>query len=183
MMLDTMDAPPRPPETARLTGRFKRPDDESNPLSLDQIFAGPRDRSPAPGEGQEDREFTAHFPGGDRFHEVALDVLPREFQPRFPLDLPVDVDIFDHWQITGEELFGREDVLEEVVRLNRELLPWSIPTNGVTWYAVVEVGDKIEYPTSAFFHVECGGLGYQEHTVYRPVRLVRPTPDEVERYT
>lgn len=74
----------------------------------------------------------------------------------------------------------RADALKEAARLNDELLDDGYKL-GMAWNVVVELGEQ-PLPPDLNVELEANGIGSWEYTAKRPIRLVRPTADELALY-
>jgi len=120
------------------------------------------------------------FPGGKRFMVVELTIWDRdcEFKPRGVFDLPPFLPTFnpftDQWV---RELRTREDAVRLASEKNGPLLAeWDEDSD--EWWAIIEVG---ECDLPYLIGIELTGeVGHLDSTGRTPVRIVRPTVDEVE---
>jgi len=77
------------------------------------------------------------------------------------------------------EYGSRDDAFNAVVANNRQQLEES--EKYTRWGVVVEVGEPIETYTPAISNLT-GGVGVEEFHIRRPIRLVRPTDEDIARY-
>jgi hypothetical protein len=100
---------------------------------------------------------------------------PRSFTPAHILDAPERLDGFWTSAYRPEETLPRERAISAVAIRNAHRGPASR-----CWSIVLEVGRMIDCHTESVLELDAG-IGIQRGTLYRPVRLVRPTADDARR--
>lgn len=107
----------------------------------------------------------------------------RDWAPRPPrhlLDLPDVIMIGMTEQSTEDGDYAcRQEAMQHAADLNREQLEaGEIPEE---WHFVLEIGEPIEKVGFADYTFS-GEIGVENRSTYRPVRVVRPTADEIAQY-
>jgi len=126
------------------------------------------------------RGITAVFDG--RGYAVAEIDWPAGFEPRSLLDQPAAFPRIEPHSLGSEsfdrpgQFMAREEAMAEAAEWNRknrdDRLQWAVP---------VEVGQAFDERTFGLIEL-IGELGFLEHQVVSPVRVVKPTPAEVEQF-
>lgn len=112
------------------------------------------------------------FADDARFFLLTSSKAPR--RRRSWLDVPsgdADVEFFD----SAPERLTREAALAEVARLNAA-------TNGDEWWFAVEIGEPLTHRLNSTMFLRAGQCGELRTSTFTPIRIVRPTKDERQRY-
>lgn len=148
-------------------------------FAVDERHADALKREYSPAQYQT-REIPAVFDGNG--YAVAEIDWPAGFEPRHLLDQPAVFPRTEPNPLFSESFYRpgqymtREEAMAEAAKWNRrnreDRFQWAVP---------VEVGQVFEERTVNLVEL-IGELGFLEHTVVSPVRVVKPTPAEVERF-
>jgi hypothetical protein len=136
-------------------------------------------------EGEWRPDFPQDF--GDRNPESEAAWLAACESVRFPAH-PLDIldgglDLHHEFWHRDDELFTRDDGLEAVAEFNRaaiEAMEEDIHNNW--WAYLLELGESLGMPL-ATVTLAANGVGGEERHAEFPVRLVRPTPEEIARFS
>jgi hypothetical protein len=128
------------------------------------------------------REQVVEFPHGDRYMTVTADWWYDDWMPEHALDIPTALDVDSEGWNDPDELFSRDDALALIAEQNRKLSDQtSGPERARFWNVCVQVGKPFRQSLWSI-SVEDGETGTERRTIERPVRLVRPTADEIAKY-
>jgi hypothetical protein len=123
------------------------------------------------------------FSAGDRFVAVCADWWVRDWLPEHSLDVPQPLRIYSEGWSFVDAYQSREEAFRYAAAENEEesdCYSQEKKFSGYVWYVVVQIGEPFR---KNLWNVDITGeTGIETVSVERPVRLVRPTAEEVERY-
>lgn len=127
------------------------------------------------------RKIIGRFTRPGRFRVASLLMVADEWGPRHALDLPEPPWWSEsEWYAHPGAFLSRRAALQAAAGFNRHWL-WVPPGDVRQWRAVVEIGDPLPvHPASTYAFGPAGG--FEVAAIYRPLRLVRPSDDEIKRY-
>ena len=136
-------------------------------------------REPLLGDEVRVRSVEATFGLQPCYRAIALDIRCRhEFRPRHVLDLPGPLSGGSEDLWSPSRIVTRDQGFAEVAEFNAQAIEQS-PGGRTDWAILIEFGRQVDGCSSFNFS---DGVGVEHEHVDRPVRVVRPTPEEIDRY-
>jgi hypothetical protein len=102
-------------------------------------------------------------------------------RPRHALDVPSVLDSGESTVDVADQFGTRASALKAAAEANREILASGDPRELDHWHVVIEIGDVLPGGQVAAISF-VGGAAVERFTVHRPLRLVRPTAEEIQEH-
>lgn len=190
--------PAAPPAVDRqvmyLVGKVYRDNDDITPPFLDGLTSSKKKARQirkehclfeSPSRRGFIRKLTASFPKGSHYVNGYYTWRPRSWKPEHFLDIPVEDTASSHDRGESWNLLSRKDAIaraaeENAEQINKYRAGDTRESGWLDWSVVLQIGRPFQ---SGYWsiHME-GDEGLQEAEIIRPVRLGRPTAEEVARY-